>query len=76
MSEKIHLLEERNLNRIAKRICTQSEHHRHNITQYMLIMRHAITEEFTEDNSTTLDCFLRDCLDDALRVHEYEKEKE
>lgn len=54
------------LNKIAKEAVVQGGH-KYRITHFFVSLVKAAREEFTEDNEVTLNCFLRECFEDALR---------
>ena len=54
------------LKKTADQLVIQGFHHRQRIIKYFSILVNAARNEFTEDNKPTLDCFLKECLQEAL----------
>lgn len=63
----INKFEEWFLKRLCKKIVMQSFDHRNNIIDYFVKLREAARDEFNEDNKVTLDFFLSECYDEALK---------
>lgn len=55
------------LEKIAKTTVTQGYYHRQNIISFYKTLIDAARKEFTEDNKTSLDSFLRECHEEALK---------
>jgi len=56
------------LARTIKKLVHQGQHHSKMLMLYGLIT-HLARDEFTEDNKITLDHFLRETFEEALRKH-------
>ena len=59
------------LNRIFKRLFVQSHQHQNNITQVFQLMRDTCNNYFTEDNASTMDVFMLDCIEPTLQSEHF-----
>jgi hypothetical protein len=67
MNYCITYFQKRLLRWIAKKIVIQSHCHKDNIIAYYEILVEAARKQFNEDNKPTLDCFLVECHQKALK---------
>ncbi len=63
----MNILEVKKLKRICAKAVIQGPQHQNRMTRYFRIMVEAARENFNEDNKPTLDEFLRECFEDALK---------
>ena len=54
---------------ICKSIVIQGPNHRNNIITYYKVIRDAAIEEFTEENESSLDSFLKECHSEVSCNH-------
>lgn len=52
---------------LCKRLVRQGPTHRENIIGFYRTMYEAAQAEFTEDNKPTLDSFMRECHEEAMK---------
>lgn len=61
----MNYFDKKKLKKIAMKTVIQGDH-RYKIVQFYKVLIKEAREEFTEDNKTTLDNFLRECHEEAL----------
>jgi len=64
---KVSKLHKLALEYIAKKIVVQGPNHKDNLIEYYKIIQDAAKNEFTEDNITTLENFLKEAHEEAIK---------